>query len=871
MELWRFLGDWHPKLVQFPLVLLLAGLLFDLGGILFKSQRARWAGLTSTAAGTLGLLFAFICGIYAEIWAGRSGVPQHPIELHELAANIASWGFVVLFAWRILLAERDSAEGIGRGAGAAGAKWMKIYVTMGLLWYVLLATTAYLGGQLVFQYGAGTQIAMNGSPMLSLEDLNTLATRQTDENLRYSEWMHHIFGWMTLGLAMSLMAQVLRPASGRKLKWIVPAFLLAGGIFLFFMADLDLYKFTDLRQFRDREVQLHKVIAIIMGTIGCVGMWKWGREMRPARAGTVAREGSGGGAESSSKVDNSKLVAIMALIGGSLLFTHVHTVAPYANVAAGVYIAHVVLGLIALSIGAARLAQEHFPKSARQLGMVFAGLMLIESVLLVTYNEGLPWYIGYGRYDRWGADRFDSEEDKRLYTVAPFEKFRALMLVNQKAGRAYVSFRESMPAEAFKPSNIELTLDEAPQLLVTISPGQELSIPLQKTEADDHMGPSDPLKGSDFNGAADYLKTADYVSARLVVKVNGKRMVGYFDPWVTPLIAAVPPNEQAKYVCPMHESVQSEKPGVCPLCGMELVEKSPPRPAGVLHDEKYQMKLTGEKTTEAGEARLVMMFSDTAGKNVPLAAVHEQLIHLIIVSEDLSYFDHVHPAQMAGGLGGGGPLLSFGLTYKFPSAGRYLVFADVTPVGDREQVFRRRVVVDGTGVKVMEDEAGVAQGLSLDAANSKLAAEVTFPKTPQTSAAWSAGKTVGAGAPQIQLLSQPRTIYAGLHTLLAFHVSDHRGKPETDLAPYLGAMGHCVIISEDTTEYLHSHPEQIRSPTAETRDGPDVVFGATFPKAGIYRIWGQFHRGDELVYGVFTVEVKDSPVPAGLLRFLLNE
>ena len=25
-----------------------------------------------------------------------------------------------------------------------------------------------------------------------------------------------------------------------------------------------------------------------------------------------------------------------------------------------------------------------------------------ESVLLITYNEGLPWYIGYGRYNRWG-------------------------------------------------------------------------------------------------------------------------------------------------------------------------------------------------------------------------------------------------------------------------------------------------------------------------------------------------------------------------------------------------------------------------------------------------------------------------------------
>src|ERR1041385_9250669 len=106
MELWQFLGNWHPKLVQFPLVLLLVGVPLDLGAILTRSARARWAALVVSALGTLGLLFAFICGIYAEIWAGRSGIPQHPIELHELMANIAGWGFVMLLVWRILLAQQ---------------------------------------------------------------------------------------------------------------------------------------------------------------------------------------------------------------------------------------------------------------------------------------------------------------------------------------------------------------------------------------------------------------------------------------------------------------------------------------------------------------------------------------------------------------------------------------------------------------------------------------------------------------------------------------------------------------------------------------------------------------------------------------------
>ena len=86
----------------------------------------------------------------------------------------------------------------------------------------------------------------------------------------------------------------------------------------------------------------------------------------------------------------------MALIGGGLLFTHVHTVAPYANVAAGVYIAHVVMGSMALGIGVARLAEEAAPAGSAPSQLLFVSLLCLEAVLLVTYNEGLPWYIGYG-------------------------------------------------------------------------------------------------------------------------------------------------------------------------------------------------------------------------------------------------------------------------------------------------------------------------------------------------------------------------------------------------------------------------------------------------------------------------------------------
>src|ERR1700733_9869235 len=103
MQFWQFLGDLHAKLVQFPLVLLLAGLIFDVTGLGLRSGRMHFAAKLLSAGGAFFPLLAFICGIYAEIWARRAGIPQSQIEWHELMANIASWGFVVLMAWRLFL------------------------------------------------------------------------------------------------------------------------------------------------------------------------------------------------------------------------------------------------------------------------------------------------------------------------------------------------------------------------------------------------------------------------------------------------------------------------------------------------------------------------------------------------------------------------------------------------------------------------------------------------------------------------------------------------------------------------------------------------------------------------------------------------
>jgi hypothetical protein len=50
-----------------------------------------------------------VCGICAEVWAGRAGVPHHEIKWHELSATVAAWGSRRSL-WRIFLDDRRRGD-----------------------------------------------------------------------------------------------------------------------------------------------------------------------------------------------------------------------------------------------------------------------------------------------------------------------------------------------------------------------------------------------------------------------------------------------------------------------------------------------------------------------------------------------------------------------------------------------------------------------------------------------------------------------------------------------------------------------------------------------------------------------------------------
>jgi hypothetical protein len=225
--------------------------------------------------------------------------------------------------------------------------------------------------------------------------------------------------------------------------------------------------------------------------------------------------------------------------------------------------------------------------------------------------------------------------------------------------------------------------------------------------------------------------------------------------------------------------------------------------------------------------------------------VHEKPYHLFVISQDMTYFQHVHPEEAADGT------WSIGIT--LPKAGYYKVLSDFLPTSGASQFLARPLVT-----------AGYSGDLAADAAR-------LTPDVAQT-------KTVDDLTATISL--DPTTFVAGVYGHMTYHLKDSAsGRPVTDLQTYLGAFGHTLIMSADMADYVHSHPLDILAkpdddggppqfvipPGADLeklRGGPDVTFEGLMPRPGRYRAWTQFRRHDKIHTFAFTLDVEASGGPS---------
>jgi hypothetical protein len=285
-----------------------------------------------------------------------------------------------------------------------------------------------------------------------------------------------------------------------------------------------------------------------------------------------------------------------------------------------------------------------------------------------------------------------------------------------------------------------------------------------------------------------------------------------------PLLKDLPATTSG-FICPMHPNEVKPTPGTCSICGMTLVPGDPMATAD------YSLKIVTEpravKPGQKTRFRITVQHPLTGEQVREFAEVHDRLFHFFIVSRDMTQFFHEHPAPEKDG--------SFTIEHTIPTAGQYMLFSDFMPIGGGPQMIATPLVTAGFEGDIMASVPALK------------------PDPPK--------KTVNGVI--VSLLADPSKLVAGEETDVPIHFEDEKtSEPVKNLQRYLGAFGHAMMLSEDMTEHVHAHPEEMLEGTAVSEGGgPDLVFHALFPKPGHYRVWVQFQRNNVLSTVPFTVRV----------------
>ena len=295
----------------------------------------------------------------------------------------------------------------------------------------------------------------------------------------------------------------------------------------------------------------------------------------------------------------------------------------------------------------------------------------------------------------------------------------------------------------------------------------------------------------------------------------------------TPQAPSRSENEETAFLCPMHPDFTLDVAGKCPRCGMALVKAA----AYDVRDYNLEFR-TIPSVVVAGQKATLRFRISHPGFNAVIEkfeVVHDRRYHLFVISQDMEYFQHIHPDERPDG--------TWTIDVTLPKPGYYKVLSDFLPSGGSTQFIARPLITAGYMGDLAADSAHLVPDTVFKKSVDDLTAEVSL---------------------------DPPTFVAGLYGHLNFHLTDtSTGRAVTDLQTYLGAFGHTLIMSEDMVDYVHSHPLDILAmpdddggppqflipPGADLeklRGGPDVTFEGLMPKPGRYRAWTQFRRNGKL-------------------------
>lgn len=236
---------------------------------------------------------------------------------------------------------------------------------------------------------------------------------------------------------------------------------------------------------------------------------------------------------------------------------------------------------------------------------------------------------------------------------------------------------------------------------------------------------------------------------------------------------------------------------------------------------KYSVNLHFDSIVPEAGRKTMLNISVTEQSRTPVREfefVHDKLMHLIIVGEDLSYFAHIHPTLV-------GTEGNFNIHHTFPESGIYKLWVDFKPKGGNQTLFT--FIADVKGLPTHNPEMPVYDGIYI-----KESSDSNY---------------------QITLKLPQEKLVAKKDMDITFNIYDAGGNPVMDLEPLMGAGGHSVIISSDIQEFLHVHPTEEVEPN--WKGGPHISFRTSFPKPGLYKVWGQFQRNGKIIMADFILKI----------------
>lgn len=238
----------------------------------------------------------------------------------------------------------------------------------------------------------------------------------------------------------------------------------------------------------------------------------------------------------------------------------------------------------------------------------------------------------------------------------------------------------------------------------------------------------------------------------------------------------------------------------------------------------------GERTT------LEFRVRDSAGYPITqFAEEHTKLFHLIIVSRDLSYFTHAHPAYVGGGK------FRIDWTPAMPEDD-YAIYAQLRP-------------------RAASELSTVRFGVHVPSTVMKASLPVTESTSPVTS-----------GTSKLSVVTHAGGYSVGDDTV-HFAVTDTRNGQPAQLGTFLGARAHVIAVKAGAADrvFLHGHDMRSIVHAGGTRAGGhgghggsggaqpaapgELAFDLEFPEAGLYRLWVQYNQGGRDITQFVTIEV----------------